>query len=538
MTEQADTGKNLINTAALVLLLVVLSFICIDNLKILRPDDESLYVQIAREMFAEGDIWTPVWCGEYAFYKPPFTYWLIMLGFAIFGKTFLAARILIAAVSVATVFLTFYLGNELHSRRTGLLAAAMTATSLGFIIYGKIAMMDIPLSFLIILSIFFFHRAVKNHSTAYVYLFCLTAGFSTLVKGPVSLIIIILCALPYVIIKNETAFFLHLKLLPALLLLIFVMALWPLALYCKGQFQHWFDFFIIRENFGKFSDLHYPGFLMIQSYLIYLFPWSPLLLTSLWIVVKKKLYRDKAILLFILWIIAVLAVHLLPATKLKHYVIPAIPAGALLIAAVLEMYPGERASLIGKAAVQLLTGCSVVVLIALLRLTHDAAAISLILLAVCALAVTLIYSGNDRDYLKAVAGYGCALLFIYPALNAFTFERMPSEALPLINDTPVAVIRLQTYVYTADLGRYTPQIVNHVDYNRFLYDRNGIVLISESDLENFRSVKNFKLAPVKILYRWRQWKPVMPISDIILSLQSGSYDNLTEELHLVKADSH
>lgn len=536
MTGQTDTGKNLINTAALVLLLVALSFICIDNLKILRPDDESLYVQIAREMFAKGDIWTPLWCGEYAFYKPPFVYWLIMLGFAVFGKSFLAARILIAAVSIATVLLTFYLGKELHSRRAGLLAAAMTATSLGFVIYGKIAMMDIPLSFLITLAIFFFHRAVKEHSTPCVYLFCIAAGISTLVKGPISLVIIILCALSYVVIRKETAFFLRLKLLPALLLLILIMGLWPMALYCKGQFQQWFDFFIIRENFGKFSDLHYPGFLMIQSYLMYLFPWSPLLLASLWIVIKKKLYRDKAILLFLLWMLAVLAVHLLPATKLKHYVIPAIPAGALLIAAVIEMYPKERACLVGKAAVQLLTGCTVVFLIALLRLTHDGEAICLILMAVCALAVTLIYSGKGREYLTAVAGYGCALLFIYPALNAFTFERLPSEALPLINNTPVAVIHLQTYVYTADLGRYTPQIINHVDYNRFLYDRGGIVLISESDLESFKSVKNFKLAPVTILYRWRQWKPGMPMSDIILSLQSGSCERLTEELYLVKAD--
>ncbi len=535
MEEQTDTGKKLFVTAALILLLVALSFICIDSLKILRPDDESLYVQIAREMFARHDIWAPIWCGEYAFYKPPFVYWLIMLGFTAFGSSFLAARIPIVTVSIATIFLTYCLGRELHSRKAGLLAAAMTATSLGFVIYGKIAMMDIPLTFLITLAVFFFQRAVKEQSTPYVYLFCLASGLSTLVKGPISLVIILLFALSYVIITKEAAFFLRLSLLPAWLFLALLAGLWPIALYCKGLYQQWFDFFIIRENFGKFSDLHYPGFLMIQSFLIYLFPWSPLLVASLWILVKKKLYRNKAILLFLLWMLAVLVVHLFPATKLKHYVIPAIPAGALLIAAAIELYPKERACMLGKAVVQILAAAAILFLAAMLRLTHDAGAICLILIAVCSLVVTFIYSGRGKDYLTAVAGYGCALLFIYPALNAFTYERLPGEALTLLKDNPVAVVRLQTYVYTADAGRYTPQIINHVDFNRFLYNH-GIVLISESDLESFKAVRSFRLAPVRILYRWRQWKPRMPLSDIIASLNSGSCERLTEELYLVKED--
>jgi len=536
MTAQKDKGKSLLTAMAPAILIVALSFICIDNVKILRPDDESLYVQIAREMFARGDIWTPIWCGEYAFYKPPFVYWLIMLGFIVQEGTFLAARIPIAAVSIATVALTYLLGRDLCSRNAGLVAAAMTATSLGFEIYGKIAMMDVPLAFLITLSIFLLHRALREHSTLYVYLFCAAAGLSTLVKGPISLIIVLLCAVSYAVIIGETGFFLRARLIPAWILMLALVLLWPAALCCKGQFRLWYDFFILRENLGKFNDLHYPGFLMIQSYMIYLFPWSPLLLASLWVVVKKKLYREKAVLLFLLWMLAVLLVHLLPATKLKHYVIPAIPAGALLIAAVLDKYSEERAVATGKAFVQALTAGTIIFLMALLRLAQDTYAVCLILIAVCALISSMICGWKGRGYLNAVAAYGCAILFVYPALNAFTFERLPKDALPVIGEAPLAVVRLQTYVYTADLGRYTPQIINPVDFNRFLYDK-GIVLISEGDLADFRSVRGFHLAPVKILYRWRQWKPGMPISGIVQSLKTGREEGLVEELYLVKADN-
>jgi len=52
MTARKDKGKSLLTAIAPAILIVALSFICIDNVKILRPDDESLYVQIAREMFA------------------------------------------------------------------------------------------------------------------------------------------------------------------------------------------------------------------------------------------------------------------------------------------------------------------------------------------------------------------------------------------------------------------------------------------------------------------------------------------------------
>ena len=73
--------QNLVIAACLVLLTGLVSF----AVRPLLPVDETRYISVAGVMWSQGSWWLPTRNFEQYAHKPPLFFWLIHLGWAVFG---------------------------------------------------------------------------------------------------------------------------------------------------------------------------------------------------------------------------------------------------------------------------------------------------------------------------------------------------------------------------------------------------------------------------------------------------------------------
>ena len=89
----------------------------------LVDETEPLFAEAARQMYETGDWITPYFNGEPLFDKPPLIYWLIVLGFRIFGVNEWAVRLPSALAGAALVGMGFYVLRRFGVSRLNLAIA-------------------------------------------------------------------------------------------------------------------------------------------------------------------------------------------------------------------------------------------------------------------------------------------------------------------------------------------------------------------------------------------------------------------------------
>ena len=147
--------------SGLVLAALVIWFSNLDYRKLIKPD-EGRYAEISREMAVSGDWVTPRLNGIKYFEKPPLLYWLNAASFSIFGQNEFAARFAGATCGLLTIVLVWFLGKKLFDRRTGIWAALVLGTSLGFVAQARINLTDMPLTLFLSAALGFFLVASRE----------------------------------------------------------------------------------------------------------------------------------------------------------------------------------------------------------------------------------------------------------------------------------------------------------------------------------------------------------------------------------------
>ncbi|MEY2479632.1 MAG: hypothetical protein QOI04_559 [Verrucomicrobiota bacterium] len=106
----------------------------------LYSETEGQYAGAAREMLHAHQWLLPTNDGIPRLQKPPLLYWMIIASFKLFGIHAAAARLPIAAAIVATVALTFLIGERLTDYWRGFLAGLIYLCSCGTFLLGRIIM--------------------------------------------------------------------------------------------------------------------------------------------------------------------------------------------------------------------------------------------------------------------------------------------------------------------------------------------------------------------------------------------------------------
>lgn len=115
--------------------------------------DEPRNAGCAVEMLQRGDWVTPYFNGVYRTHKPVLTYWLMMIGYGLFGVNEFAARFWSAVLGVATSLATYHVGRRLFHAEAGFWAALALGTSMMFGIASRAATPDASLIFCSVMAI-------------------------------------------------------------------------------------------------------------------------------------------------------------------------------------------------------------------------------------------------------------------------------------------------------------------------------------------------------------------------------------------------
>ncbi len=186
------------------------------------------------------------------------------------------------------------------------------------------------------------HRRVQRTRQVYMLWFYLLHGLAVLAKGPVDPAVAGLTIVGYLAATGELRLLKSLEILRGLLVGALVCLPWHFAMFMKDGFG-WSNEYIGTHLLGRtftgvFGDRgtfdYYFGPLGYGMW-----PWAALALpalVALALAPRARSREAKLRLLFVVWAIATFAFFAFVQTKFRHYILPAVPAFAVLVAVWLE----------------------------------------------------------------------------------------------------------------------------------------------------------------------------------------------------------
>lgn len=315
--------------------------------------DEPRYAEVAREMFARGDLITPTLGGHTWFEKPALVYWLMMAGYRLFGVTEFAARASSALAGVLTILLVgwaarraeFEAGERL--RGFGIVCAALTASSAGLLAFARAASFDVVLTATVTaaLACFYASEVERDEASRSRLLagFYACVGLSLLAKGLVGVVIPAGVVGVYFVLRRRWPA--RLGILWGVPLALAVAATW----YAPVIWRHGRDFFeefIVRQHFARYvSDKYHhaqPFYFFVPVMLMLALPWTLFLLNGLAASGETNARAEDAAtklrVLALAWLVVPLLFFSASGSKLPGYVLPALPGAALLAGAGAHRY--------------------------------------------------------------------------------------------------------------------------------------------------------------------------------------------------------
>jgi 4-amino-4-deoxy-L-arabinose transferase-like glycosyltransferase len=300
--------------------------------------DEGMHAATARAMVESGDWLTPRFNGRPFYDKPVLFTWLVAGSFWLLGFSELAARLPAALLGIAGVVLTYRLGRRMRDAEVGLLAALILATSLQYVVLSITVVHDIALAWAVLLSLLGFWGCVdaRGNTTRNAGLFWLGAALGVLAKGPVGLLPILLATL-FIAITGRRHLVKALRIGSGSVVFALIALPWYLAMaWTHPDYARSFLLERVLESFSASSTHHVRSlFYYVPVLLGALLPWSAYLPLALRSGVRAGFAdRDASALLLVLWLGATFAIFTLASSKLASYLLPLLPAAALLIASV------------------------------------------------------------------------------------------------------------------------------------------------------------------------------------------------------------
>ncbi|MCM0593949.1 MAG: glycosyltransferase family 39 protein [Gloeotrichia echinulata CP02] len=335
----------------------------------LIDETEPLFAEASRQMYVTGDWITPFFNGETRFDKPALIYWCQAIAYAIFGVNEWAVRLPSAIAAIAVMSFAFYtihwsiakqdelekLSRPTRPYITAAVGAALMAFCPEMIVWGRIGVSDMLMTGCIASALLcFFLGYARNEGTReestrslfpnnwYLACYVLIAG-AILTKGPVGIV------LPGLIIG---AFLLYLgkfrevgrqmrPLMGLLIILVLSVPWYALVIWRNGW--DYINAFFGYHNLERFTEVvnghSAPWYFYFLVVLLGFAPYSVYLPAAM---ARLKFWqlshwrtqeRSQQLGLFAcFWFLGVFGFFTIAVTKLPSYVLPLMPAAAILVA--------------------------------------------------------------------------------------------------------------------------------------------------------------------------------------------------------------
>jgi 4-amino-4-deoxy-L-arabinose transferase-like glycosyltransferase len=333
--------------------LAVLWFATLSLRPLFNPD-EGRYAEIAREMLAGGDWVIPHLNGLAYIEKPPLQYWATALSLRVFGPSEFAARFYTACCALGTLLTVGLLARRLWSLSAAWRAAVMLSSMLLFLVMGQLLTLDMSLTLYMTVALAAFLLAQPGDSAArsaesgaqpgqgrrselgWMLLAWAATSLGVLTKGLVA------AAIPAAVLVSYSAWArdvspwrrLHVGYGLPLFLAIAVPWHWLAAL----RLADFPQFFFVHEHLARYltpsANREEPWWFFGVVLVLGSAPWTLPALRVMILGWRRRAPRSEFNPTLFLWIWAwfVCIFFSLSESKLIPYILPALPALALLIA--------------------------------------------------------------------------------------------------------------------------------------------------------------------------------------------------------------
>ena len=338
--------------------LVFLAFILVyfyglGQLPLLGPD-EPRYAQVAREMFLRNDLITPTLGGHLWFEKPALLYWMMIASFKLFGVSEAAARLGSAVAGLLTILAVFWIARRVEqadesgeSIGLSFWSALAAGATLGLIVFSRAASFDIVVTMTTTWALAFFvaaeiERDAKRRS-GWLVGFYVFVGVSLLAKGLVGIVIPFgVAAFYYVLRRSMPERKTIVSLLWGVPLAAVVAALWYGPVIGRHGWP-FIDQFFLQHHFARYVTVKYrhpaPVYFYFLIFVALVLPWTAFAIDGL-VKTGKQLWRreersrldprHKFQAFAFAWIWFPLIFFSFSGSKLPAYILPVVPAAALI----------------------------------------------------------------------------------------------------------------------------------------------------------------------------------------------------------------
>ena len=338
----------------------------------LVDETEPLFAEAARQMTVTGDWITPMYNGETRFDKPPLVYWLMAIGYHIVGTNEWAVRLPSALSAIAlTVFCFFtlrYFGfaratdarslaevqNRTIAPRTARqlwisawLGAALTALNPETLVWARIGVSDMLLSGCMgcaLLCFFWGYAQPERPARQWRWYFAgyVAIGLAILAKGPVGIVLpgLIIAVFLFYVGQLKTVWREVKPLQGCLIVAAITLPWYILVTWANGM--EYINAFFGYHNFERFTSVvnrhSAPWYFYFLVVLGGFAPWSaylPIAIARLRVWQRDRWQAQPRTAHFGVfagvWFVTIFVFFSVSATKLPSYVLPLMPAAAILV---------------------------------------------------------------------------------------------------------------------------------------------------------------------------------------------------------------
>jgi 4-amino-4-deoxy-L-arabinose transferase-like glycosyltransferase len=315
----------------------------------MMDDVDAEHAQIPVEMLQRHDYVTMYVNGVRYLEKAPLPYWIMAGIYSALGVSEFSARLELALFALLTFVAVFLLGREIAGDEAGFYAAMALTTTIGPYIYTRFLIPDIMVCFWLTVTVYLFWRSLEQPqpSRALCWSIGVVTALDVLTKGLIGLAFPVGIIAGYLLITRNWRHLLKMRLLSTTIVFFAVAAPWHVLATLRnppvGEAKGFFWFYFINDQIYRYLNLRVPRdydkvplLVFWGLLLVWTFPWTFFVVKSLkqvpvrmrdW---KSNLDRSsRAALLMAVWAAFVL-VFFSFSTRQEYYVLPALPALAVL----------------------------------------------------------------------------------------------------------------------------------------------------------------------------------------------------------------
>ncbi len=315
--------------------------------------DEGRYAEIPREMLAGGDWVIPHLNGVAYIEKPPLQYWVTAASLRVFGDDEFAARLYTGLCALGTLLVVWVLADRLWGRDAAWRSVAVLVSMLLFVVMGQLLTLDMSLTFYLTLSLAAFLLAQprargadgaggvplpsSGTSRGWMLLAWLAIALGVLTKGLVAAAIPAAVLLLYSLVARDTSPLRRLEIAWGLPLFLVVAVPWHWL--AARRLPDFLEFFFVHEHLSRYltpsADREEVWWFFGAVFVLGTVPWTASALRVLVLSWRRTVPRGQFDARVFLWMwVAFIAVFFsLSDSKLIPYLLPVLPAVAVMIGA-------------------------------------------------------------------------------------------------------------------------------------------------------------------------------------------------------------